>query len=330
MTRASRLVGAAVTVLLLQAPPVGAQDSLAAARQLYASASYDEALAMLDRLKVAAAGDPAGGSLADHYRALCLLAVGRQSDAERAMEAIVANDPSFRPDGSASPRVQSMFRDVRRRVLPAAVRQRYDAAKASFDGKSYPEAIERFDAVLALLDAPEVLAVDPAFGDLRMLAVGFRDLAKAAAAPPPPPPVQAAPAEPAGTPAAGAAKSPESSSPPASAPTAAPPPDAAAPKPAPACYSASDAGVTPPVAVKQDLPRWPRAIPMGELRGRRAILDMVIGETGRVESLAVRPSITSWYDDMLAREAKNWSYKPALKDGQPVRYRRMLQVVVEQ
>jgi len=187
MKKASRLIGAAVIALLAQAGAAGAQDSLATAKQLYASASYDEALAMLDRLKSGGASDPAAASLIEQYRAFCLLAVGHQPDAERAMESLVAGDPAFRPDDSISPRLQSVFRDVRKRTLPGVIRQRYAGAKASFDGKAYQAAADQFDAVLRLLEAPDVIAADPALADLRTVAVGFRDLARAAAPPPTPP-----------------------------------------------------------------------------------------------------------------------------------------------
>jgi len=97
MSGASRLICAAVIALLLQAGMVGAQDTLAAARQLYASAAYDEALSMLDRLKTGGAGDRTAASLIEQYRAFCLLAVGRQPDAERAMESRVGGEPTLTP-----------------------------------------------------------------------------------------------------------------------------------------------------------------------------------------------------------------------------------------
>jgi hypothetical protein len=313
MTGTPRLIRAAVIVLLLQAGVASAQDSLAAARQLYASASYDEALAMLDRLK-SGGGDPAATTLIEQYRAFCLLAVGHQPDAERAMETIVTADPTFRPDDAVSPRLQSVFRDVRKRMLPGVVRERYAGAKASFDQKAYRAAADQFDAVMQLLDAPDVVAADPALADLRTVASGFRDLAKAAATPPPPPVV---PAE--ATPPAGSSLSPPVPSAPA----------ASAPRPAPAFYTADDPSVTAPVVIRQDLPPWPKDTPKPAQRGRRAVLDIVIDVRGAVESVAVRQSIAPWYDEMLIREAKRWSYKPATKDGTPVRYRKLVQIVVE-
>ena len=65
------------------------------------------------------------------------------------------------------------------------------------------------------------------------------------------------------------------------------------------------------------------------MRGRRAVLDILINEAGNVESVVMRESIVGWYDDALIKEAKGWSYKPANKAGAPVRYRKLMQVVVE-
>jgi TonB family protein len=308
MKKAPRLIGAAAIAILVQAGSVSAQDSLATARQLYASASYDEALAMLDRLKSGGAGDQAAASLIEQYRAFCLLAVGQQPDAERAMEAIVASDPLFRPDETVSPRLQSVFRDVRKRTLPGIIRQRYASAKASFDEKAYQAAADQFDAVLRLLEAPDVVATDPALADLRTVAVGFRDLAKAAAAPP-------AAAAPSGAP-----------GPSPSGPAG---PAASSALPLRVVYSADDPGVTAPIAIKQALPPWPQAIPKAAVRGRRAVLDITINEAGNVESVNVRESIVGWYDEALVKEAMGWSYKPASKEGAPVRFRKLMQVVVE-
>jgi TonB family protein len=302
MKKAPRLIGAAVIALLVQAGAAGAQDSLVTARQLYASASYDEALAMLDRLKSGGASDPAAASLIEQYRAFCLLAVGQQPDAERAMESLVASNPAFRPDDAISPRLQSVFRDVRKRTLPGVIRQRYASAKASFDEKAYQAAADQFDAVLRLLEAPDVVATDPALADLRTVAVGFRDLARAAGAPPTPPAASEA----------------------APAPSAAPDP-----RPVRTAYTVDDPGVTAPVAIKQNLPPWPQGIPKMTVRGRRAVLDIAINEAGNVESVIVRESIVDWYDEALIKEAKGWSYKPASKEGAPVKYRKLMQVVVE-
>ena len=99
----------------------GEQDALTAARDLYASAAYEDALAVLNR--VPESGRPPDETRAiSQYRVFCLLALGRTSEAERAIEALVARDPTYRPAANdVSPRVRAAFTDVRRRVLPVAV-----------------------------------------------------------------------------------------------------------------------------------------------------------------------------------------------------------------
>src|SRR5204862_7482730 len=110
-----------------------AQDPLVAARDLYRAAEYEDALGRLDSLRRSAhSGDDS--RFIEEYRAFCLLALGRTAEAERAMEAVVTAAPSFRPsDAEESPRVRSAFRDVRRRMLPAIIQQKYAEAKAAFD-----------------------------------------------------------------------------------------------------------------------------------------------------------------------------------------------------
>src|SRR5262249_40727425 len=83
-------------VCMAVAAPGLAQDELAAARNMYRAAEYDDALNALTRLE-----DPARPAavraLIEQYRALCLLALGRPQDAQRAMEAAVSAAPAYRP-----------------------------------------------------------------------------------------------------------------------------------------------------------------------------------------------------------------------------------------
>ena len=169
-----RLAGVALILLACGLPAAG-QESIVVARDLYGSAAYEEALAMLDRIK----GTGQAGDLrpVEQYRALCLLALGRQAEAERAIELLFAADPAYRVDASASPRIQSAFSNVRRRVLPSLVQQRYLIAKATYDRKEYAAAIVQFDETLALLEMPEMAqGQEPALRDMRTLITGFRDL----------------------------------------------------------------------------------------------------------------------------------------------------------
>src|SRR4051794_22321934 len=168
-----------------------ARDPLGAARDLYASARYDEALAVLNDLRPA---DTPGASSdlksIEQYRSLCLLALGRGSEAETAIAAVVTADPAYLPgDAEASPRVRAAFSDVRKRLLPDIAARRYADAKATFDRKDFTRATMQFTQVLTLIDDPDM---GGRLADMRTLAAGFLDLA-VAATPRPEPPKPAAP-----------------------------------------------------------------------------------------------------------------------------------------
>src|SRR3982751_6842660 len=94
------------------------KDPVGAARELYASARYDEALAALNDLRPSEA-TPGDRRSIDQSRSLCLLALGRGTEAEGAIAAVVTADPSYQPsETEASPRVRAAFSEVRRRLLP--------------------------------------------------------------------------------------------------------------------------------------------------------------------------------------------------------------------
>src|SRR5258707_9479103 len=117
----------ALLIAALVSIPTHAADSLAAARDLYAAAEYEDALALLNQLRP---GDhaPDERRTIEQYRAYCLLALGRSVDAEQAIAAVVTATPLYKPSGAdASPRVRSAFSDVRRRMLPSIIQEKYAA-----------------------------------------------------------------------------------------------------------------------------------------------------------------------------------------------------------
>ena len=102
------VVCAMAALAAIFAAPVAAQDSLAAARDLYSSAAYDDALAALGRLRGSDYSVEDRRSI-DLYRALCLLALNRSTDADRAIEAMVAQYPAYHPaDADMPPRVLAL------------------------------------------------------------------------------------------------------------------------------------------------------------------------------------------------------------------------------
>ena len=277
------------------------QDTLARAKDLYGLAEYDEALAILNRLHETAS--PVVSSEVAGYQVLCLLALGRTDDAQKGIEALVKADPLYRPSESTmSPRTRVRFDAVRRELLPTIVQQAYDKAKAAFDRKELAVALVEFDRVVALLDEPG-LADAQSMADLRRLATGFRDLSKAAVA---------------DVPAAPAAASANMSAP----AVATPPP---APDPA-RTYTGDDAGVVPPMVVSRRTPAWQPRNDIEKRREFRGLLDLEIDEAGDVTSAVLGKSIHPVYDRELVDRSRTWKFRPATKDGVPVKYRMRIEI----
>jgi hypothetical protein len=288
-----------VLVLGAAAPLVGQQDPLASARELYASARYDEALATLDSLRVSedVSVKPSEVRAVEQVRSLCLLALGRASEAEAAIAAVVSVDPFFQPnEAEAAPRVRAAFQDVRRRMLPDIANERYAAARASYDGKDFLSAADQFRQVLALLDDPDMQG---RLSDLRTLSSGFLELSEAT--------VKAA----------------EAAKPTPAEPVAAPPPPAPV---APKIYTADDPVVTPPSTVRQDVPKLP--ISVINMARDKGIIEVIIDEVGRVESAAIRASVHPTYDAMLLAAAADWRYRAATANGQPVKFMKRIQITI--
>jgi protein TonB len=151
-------------------------------RALYVAAAYEEALAAIP------ASAPAAVRLeVEQYRALCLLALGREGEAVAAVEGIVGDHPTYRPpDAETSPRMQALFAAARLKLLPGLVRQAYGAGKAALEAQNAVEARAAFERAIAIVDSvpPEERGE---LADLRLLASEFLALgaARAAATPPP-------------------------------------------------------------------------------------------------------------------------------------------------
>jgi tetratricopeptide (TPR) repeat protein len=279
------------------------QDALAAARDLYASAAYEDALTLLNRLRSAGVTVTEGPSI-EQYRALCLLALGRNTEAKDAIEAVVAADPLYRPSASdVSPRVRAAFTDVRKRMLPTIIQQRYADAKAAFDKKDYVVATEGFSQLLKVFGDSDLGAAadQPPISDLRTLAIGFQELSAKSIPPPPLPARVALPA--------------------VASPAVGPAPVVQQP---PRVFTSADAKVVPPVAIRQDLPPYPtRAV-----TSIKGTLEVVIDESGAVEAALVHESISHAYDGLVLDAVRKWHYTPATLDGVPVKFRKLVGISI--
>jgi hypothetical protein len=284
--------------MLLLAPPVHAQDSLEAARQLYASAEYDSALTMLNSLMVSTTTRDDRRTIA-LYRTLCLLATNRRAEADRAIEALVTQDPLFRPADDIPPRMRTAIAETRKRMLPGILHQKYAESKAAYDRHDFPVASVGFKEILDGLADPDIAAAasQSPLADLKTLANGFYELTMKAMAPPPPAPAPRV----------------------AEAPAPAPAP--VVPR-APRVYTADDRNVVPPLAVKQQIPAFPGKVTVA----RSGVLEVLVDINGTVESAMMRVSINPQYDRMATTAARAWQYQPATVDGTPVKFLKRIQV----
>ena len=289
-TRAYLAVGVLAMGLLAFAPTTAAaQDALTRAKGFYASAEYEEALSVLATLRGKTSNTEAAA-----YQVFCLVALGRRDEARAAIEAIVRMDPLFRPsEADASPRIRAFFDDVRKPLLPEVTRLSYTKAKTAFDKKDWAPALTEFDRVMALLD--EIGGTEQGVSDLRTLASGFRDLARAA------------------------------SKPVVAAPTPTPTPVAPPVKAEPSVYGDEHGDVSKPVPISRPTPTW-RPTTIEERQSFSGTIELVINEQGKVVSALILESVHPRYDASLLDASMKWTFRPAMKNGVPVKYRYSLVV----
>ena len=318
---AQRFVIATVFWLAATAAGLGAQDTLARAKDFYAAAAYEEALNLLQRL--GGSSSPVESNEVAAYQVFCLVALGRSDEAKKTIETIVKTDPLYKLSATqASPRVRAFFDDVRRPLLPEIIKQTYSKAKDAYEKKENATAATEFDRVISLIDVVGTTN-DRGLADLRTLASGFRDLSKAAVAaatPAPPPPAPEPPAAGTNSPANGTSPAANSATKSGTSTSAAAKPGSPASPAAEPTYGPKDSDVTRPIAISRTMPEWrPSAVEaMMEFRGS---IEVLIGTDGKVISAVITDSVHPNYDDQLRKAAMNWTFKPATKGGKPVRYR---------
>ena len=334
MSRAHLAVSAGLAAVLALAPATlaSAQSTLAAALDLYDAAAYDDALAALDHARQA---QPSGDDLVtiERHRLLCLVALGRTAAAQDVVAELLDARPGFvLTAAEASPRVRAVFDSARARLLPDLVRRRYADAKRAYDAGDLAAARDGFAHVSALLADPAVAASDPTVADLQVLATGFLQLSVASLE-------QGRRARDVETVQAAlqvlaVSSTPLFAAPPAlaAAVTAAVPPPAEieSPKFAPMnifTYDWRDTDVTPPVALAQPLSGWWGSMGAPAAGTQLGAVEVEVDESGVVVDARIYLSVNRFYDSVLLESAKQWRYRPATKDGRPVKYRRVTGVV---
>jgi hypothetical protein len=275
----------------------GADDPLDVAKSLYLAASYSEALVALDKLP-----DGADLAAADKYRALCFLGLDRQADAEQALESLVMRQPQYSMDQFESPKLVAMFKSIRSRKLPEVAKSMFASAKGAYDKGDMKTASAQFTTLQAMLNGPDI---GSELSDLKMLADGFATLAQKQL--PPPAPARAADNQ---------AAIGRSSGP-------------AAPEVPAQIFTIGDEDVVPPAPLVQNIPRWeaPNAVFQGTTY--TGSIEVLIDETGSVVGANIREKINVIYDPLIVAAAAKWKYRPALRNGQPVKYRKVIPVTLK-
>ena len=278
---------AASVILRAESPELGS------AKELYAQASYEDALAQLNRID-----DAEVANQVDQYRALCLLALGREREAQASLERIVVREPLYVVKADdASPKLVTLFQQVRQRTLPAAAKELYTKARASYDAKRFAEARPMFEQMLAVLKETTAGDSDSGIADLKQLGEGFLKLTDAELKPAaPPPPVS-------------------------------PPPPARPVPVVPRVYTSADSNVVPPGEILREMPVWnpPYSLEKATFTGT---LQIDIDERGAVERAMIVESIAPGYDGRLLAATRMWKFQPARKDGVAVKYRKSFAIAL--
>jgi TonB family protein len=283
-------LAAALSVLLLSASALHAQEPLQIAKDLYASAAYEDALRVL-------AGVHAESTQAEvaRYRTFCLIALGRTNEAERAIETVVAHEPLYVPQpAEVAPRIRELFVRTRQQLMPAIARRMYKDGRDAFARRDMTAAAAAFEEMIRVIDsvgAAKDASVE--LDELRFLAKGFLDLTRAL-------PEMAAPAP-------------------------------STPRKANAAVAVADAAgsplsITPPIAIRQDLPVWTPADNKSRQESFSGAIRVMISASGRVESAELVRSIHPAYDAVLLQKARSWQYHPARRGDVALPSERVVQV----
>jgi hypothetical protein len=209
----------------------------------------------------------------------------------KTIEQMIQFDPFYHPAPDRTPRLLAMFDRIHRRLLPSIVRERYSEAKANLEEKRYAASVTGFELVLRLIkeagDKSDTQEpVDQWLADVRAITTRVLDQIRVA---------QARPAQ-------------ESHEVP----------------PAATVYSRADTGVTPPAPLRQDIPPWQSAkVDPARFSGE---LELLIDAHGDVQAARISVPIHPSYDPVILSAATQWKYRPAMKDGKPVPYYKMIAI----
>lgn len=314
---------------------VAAQETLAAAKELYAGASYEEALKILRGLELT---DPAEKVEGAQYQVFCLIALDRMPEAEKVVEQILDSDPLYAPDTTeASPRVVQMFDAIRAKAAPTLAKGLFTDGKEALDRKEREVAVQKFELLLKVIERSGDTG-NTLLSELKLLADGYVDLARAMAPTKPAAPANSTVSNGNGAPSGAATPTNGYGVPPVAAPTNGngdssngssangTPPANGSPA---GSTTVLPAGFVPAVPLTERFPPYdPKFIGRGmEYKGT---IRLKIAVDGTVEGAEIVQSIHQFYDRRLLDAALQWKYRPATMRGVPIASERTVIVQLKQ
>ncbi len=88
-------------------------------------------------------------------------------------------------------------------------------------------------------------------------------------------------------------------------------------------YSMGDTGVTPPRPLGRQLATTALLRRSSPPTGR---LEILVGRSGRVEMVRLEAPSNGYHDRMIVSAVKAWRYRPALRNGKPVRFNLVMSI----
>jgi hypothetical protein len=286
--------------MLAAQEPATDVSPLAEARALYESARYDEALQVIEPAASESTVPLVDQQALRFYRALCFIALDRQSLAEDAIAAMVRAEPLARAENDAPPKFAELYAKVRAGMAKTLMMDAFTRGRDRYRAGQAVDARADLLLALALLDDPSLpLQADPMLADMRVITEGFLALADAPAK------ADAAREDPvAARPAVSVALEKQNLPVPAA---------------ARASSGATRPGYVPPKIVTQPLPAFDTSGAGMFLSRNEGEIEVAVAADGTVASARMTVSLHPRFDALLVATAMSqWRYQPALRLGVPV------------
>jgi hypothetical protein len=93
-------------------------------------------------------------------------------------------------------------------------------------------------------------------------------------------------------------------------------------------FGGADTDVVAPVVMVQNFPKWNPPPGVAAMTPYSGLLEVIVNETGGIDAAVMTRPVFPPYDRSLLAATKTWQYVPAKRNGQPVKYRKVIEVVL--